>query len=146
MADSIKVEVKGARELRSALRKIEDAAARKGMQADLKTEYRTAARVVELAAYQEAPRRSGRLAGSIKAKGTTTGAAVTVGGTARTRHAGPIHWGWGSRPNKAKGWRGGPISANNFMLRALASSREQVAEILEGGLRRLIDKVADTNG
>lgn len=141
MARDIVVEVKGARELRSALRKIEDEAERKGMQASLKAEYRTAARVVEIAARQEAPKRSGRLGGSVKAKGTTTGASVTVGGTKAVPYAGPIHWGWGSRPNRSKGWRGGPISANNFMLRALGSSREQVAEILEDGLRKLIDRV-----
>lgn len=142
MADGIVVQVKGAKELRRALRQIEDAAERKGMQAELKSEYRTAARVVELAARQEAPQRSGRLAGSIKAKGTTTGGAVTAGGLKAVPYAGPIHWGWPSRPNKARRWRGGPIAANRFMVRAAQSSADQVADILEGGLRRLVDKVA----
>lgn len=146
MADGIVVQVKGAKELRRALRQIEDAAERKGMQAELKSEYRTAARVVEIAARQEAPQRSGRLAGSIKAKGTTTGSAVTAGGLKAVPYAGPVHWGWPSRPNKARRWRGGPIAANRFMVRAAQASADQVAEILEGGLRRLIDKVADTRG
>lgn len=146
MADGIVVQVKGAKELRRALRQIEDAAERRGMQAELKAEYRTAARVVELAARQEAPQRSGRLAGSIKAKGTTTGAAVTAGGLKAVPYAGPIHWGWPSRPNKARRWRGGPIAGNRFMVRAAQASADQVAEILEGGLRRLIDKVANTSG
>jgi hypothetical protein len=146
MAQGIVVEVKGAKELRRALRQIEDAAERKGMQADLKSEYRTAARVVEIAARQEAPKRSGRLAGSIKAKGTTTGSAVVAGGLKAVPYAGPIHWGWPSRPNKSRRWRGGPIAANRFMVRAAESSADQVAGILEGGLRRFIDKVADGRG
>lgn len=141
----LKVEIKGARELRAALRQIEDAAAKKGMQADLKAEYRTAARIVESAAKAEAPKRTGRLSKTIKAKGTLTGAAITAG-TPSVRWAGPIHWGWPSRPNKARGWRGGPITGNPFLVRALAQSQDMVADVLEGGLRRFIDKVATTGG
>jgi hypothetical protein len=141
MAGDFTVTVTGAKELRRALREIEDKAAKKGMQADLKAEYRTAARVVEIAAKQEAPRRSGRLAGSIKAKGTTTGGAVVAGGLKAVPYAGPIHWGWPSRPNRARRWRGGPIAANQFMVRAALGSRDQVAEILEEGLRRMIDRL-----
>lgn len=140
MAGDVVVGIKGVKELRRALREIEDKATKKGLAAELRSEFRTAARVVELAAHQEVPKRSGRLAGSIKSKGTTTGAAVTVGGTARTRHAGPVHWGWPSRPNKSRGWRGGPIAANKFLVRAAERSRDQVADALEKGLKRWVDK------
>ena len=135
------MKVTGAKELRKAIRQIEDAAAKKGMQADLKGAYRTAARVVEVSAKQEAPRRSGRLAGSIKAKGTLAGASVVAGGLKAVPYAGPIHYGWPSRPNKSKGWRGGPIKANKFMTRALEASVPEVVDVLSAELQRVMNKV-----
>lgn len=135
------VKVTGAKELRKAIRQVEDAAAKKGMQADLKGAYRQAARVVEVAAQTEAPRRSGRLAGSIKAKGTTTGASIVAGGLKSVPYAGPIHYGWPSRPNRSKGWRGGPIAANRFLTRAADDSVDTVAKILEEELQRVLDRV-----
>lgn len=134
------VKVTGAKELRKAIRQVEDAAAKKGMQADLKGAYRTAARVVEVAAKTEAPRRSGRLAGSIKAKGTTTGASIVAGGTKAVPYAGPIHYGWPSRPNRSKGWRGGPIAANPFLTRAAYGSIDIVKDVLADELQRVLDK------
>jgi hypothetical protein len=135
------VKVTGAKELRKAIRQVEDAAAKKGMQADLKGAYRTAARAVEVQAKMEAPRRSGRLAGSIKAKGTTTGASIVAGGLKSVPYAGPIHYGWPSRPNKSKGWRGGPITANPFLTRAAAGSIDIVRDVLADELQRVLDKV-----
>ena len=133
------MEVRGAKELRRALREIEDAAAKKGMQGELKSAYRAAARVVEIAAKGEAPKRSGRLASTIKPKATSFGASVTAGGTKRVPYAGPIHWGWPSRPNRARGWRGGPIAPNPFMIRAAKDSADIVADVLERGLKQFID-------
>jgi len=135
------VKVTGAKELRKAIRQLEDAAAKKGMQADLKGAYRQAARVVEVAAKTEAPRRSGRLSGSIKAKGTTTGASIVAGGLKSVPYAGPIHYGWPSRPNRSRGWRGGPIKANPFLTRAANDSVDMVAKILEDELQRVLDRV-----
>jgi len=135
------VKVTGAKELRKAIRQIEDAAAKKGMQADLKGAYRTAARAVEVAAKTEAPRRSGRLAGSIKAKGTTTGASIVAGGLKSVPYAGPIHYGWPSRPNRRRGWRGGPIAANPFLTRAANDSVDVVRELLEQELQRVLDRM-----
>ena len=135
------VKVTGAKELRKAIRQLEDAAAKKGMQADLKGAYRQAARVVEVAAKTEAPRRSGRLSGSIKAKGTTTGASIVAGGLKAVPYAGPIHYGWPSRPNRSRGWRGGPIAANPFLARAANDSVDMVAKIIEEELQRVLDRV-----
>lgn len=135
------VKVTGAKELRKAIRQVEDAAAKKGMQADLKGAYRTAARAVEVQAKMEAPRRSGRLAGSIKAKGTTTGASIVAGGLKAVPYAGPIHYGWPSRPNRSKGWRGGPIAANPFLTRAAYGSIDIVKDVLADELQRVLDKV-----
>lgn len=135
------VKVTGAKEIRKAIKKIEDAAEKKGMQADLKNAYRTAAQAVEGRARSEAPRRSGRLAGSIKAKGTLQGASIVAGGLKAVPYAGPIHYGWPSRPNKAKGWRGGPIKANKFLTRAAAASVPDVVDVLAAELQRVMDKV-----
>ncbi len=135
------VKVTGAKELRKAIRQIEDAAAKKGMQADLKGAYRTAARAVEVQAKMEAPRRSGRLAGSIKSKGTTTGASIVAGGLKSVPYAGPIHYGWKTRPNKSKKWRGGPIAANPFLTRAAEQSVDVVALLIEQELQRVLDRM-----
>lgn len=134
------VKVTGAKELRKAIRQIEDAAAKKGMQADLKGAYRTAARAVEVTAKMEAPRRSGKLANSIKAKGTTTGASIVAGGLKSVPYAGPIHYGWPSRPNKAKGWRGGVIAPNKFLTRAAAQSTDVIVSLLSSELQRVLNK------
>ncbi len=135
------VKVTGAKELRKAIRQVEDAAAKKGMQADLKGAYRTAGRAVEVQAKMEAPRRSGRLAGSVKAVGTTTGAKIVAGGLKSVPYAGPIHYGWPSRPNKSKRWRGGPIAANPFLTRAAYGSIDIVKDVLAEELQRVLDKV-----
>jgi len=135
------VKVTGAKEIRKAIKKIEDAAEKKGMQADLKNAYKAAAQVVESKARSEAPRQSGRLANSVKAKGTLAGASVVAGGLKAVPYAGPIHYGWPSRPNKSKGWRGGPIKANKFMTRALEASVPEVVDVLSAELQRVLNKV-----
>lgn len=154
------VEVKGAKELRRALRQIEDAAAKKAMQAELKTEYKRAAQIVADRAKPEvragatgssgdnrwggAYGPTGKLAGTIKARGTLTGASVTAGSPS-VPYAGPIHYGW-RRPNKSKGWRGGPIKANKFMTRAARASQDEVAQMIEDGLRRFINETVAKGG
>lgn len=60
---------------------------------------------------------SGRLAGSIRGSKAKTKVSV-MAGRKSIPYAGPIHWGWPSRPNPARGWRGGPISANKFLSNA----------------------------
>lgn len=65
-------------------------------------------------ARSRAPVLRGRLRGSIRASGGT----VTAGGVG-VPYAGPIHFGWPSRPNPARGWRGGPIAPNPFLFDAL---------------------------
>lgn len=80
--------VDGARRLRSTLK------AAGGDLDDLKAAHLDAAQVVVAAVL--APRRTGRLAGTIRA-GATRRAAVVRAGTARVPYAGPIHWGWGRR-------------------------------------------------
>lgn len=89
------VTVVGARELRKALKSVE------GGLADLKATHDKIAQIVVPVGRREAPRRTGRLAGSVRGSGTKTQAVVRAGG-ARLPYGGPIHWGWPKRHIKAQ--------------------------------------------
>lgn len=84
------VQVDGLRELRAAL---------KSAGADLRDLRRVnldAARVASAAAAAAAPRRTGALAGSVRAGATQTAGLIRAG-TATVPYARPIHWGWPAR-------------------------------------------------
>jgi hypothetical protein len=70
-------------------------------------------------ARSRAPRRKGALRGSVRSVG-----GVVTAGDSGVPYAGPIHFGWASRPNPARGWRGGPISPNPFLYDALDDRRQ----------------------
>lgn len=91
------VRVEGARELRRSLRRAA------GNLDDLKAAHGLAGAVVAGAAKPRTPRRSGRLASSVRSSGTTT-AAVIRAGYASVPYAGPIHWGWPARHIKPQPW------------------------------------------
>lgn len=94
------------------------------------THRRTAA-LVAAAARSRAPKRTGRLAGTVNARATRKAAVITFG----TAYGGPIHWGWPNRPNRGQGWRGGPIRANPFASRA--------AQQVESGWTRFYSRAVD---
>jgi hypothetical protein len=81
-------EVRGGRALRKGLRTAGDDLS------DLKTVHRQAATIAAGGARARVPRRSSRLANTIRAAGTKTAAIVRVGNNTSVRYAGPIHWGW----------------------------------------------------
>ncbi|RWZ52937.1 HK97 gp10 family phage protein [Labedella phragmitis] len=81
-------EVRGGRALRKGLREAGDDLT------DLKTVHRAAAGVAAEGARARVPRRSNRLANTIRAAGTKTAGIVRVGNNTSVRYAGPIHWGW----------------------------------------------------
>lgn len=60
---------------------------------DLKAANAAAAATVAGAASERAPRRSGRLAGSVRGNRAVGRATVLAGGAA-VPYAGPVHWGW----------------------------------------------------
>lgn len=107
------VQIVGYRELRRDLRKLGDEAI-----AGLKQVNQEAADIVATAARPEVPVRSGRLLGTLRTTGTTRGGIIRMGRKA-VPYAGPIHFGWPSRPNPAKRWRGGPIEPNPFLYDAM---------------------------
>lgn len=84
-------EVRGGRQLRKTLRAAGDDLA------DLKDVHKQAATIAADRAASRAPRRTGRLAATIRASGTKTAGIVRVGNNTRVPYANPIHWGWKKR-------------------------------------------------
>jgi hypothetical protein len=82
------VRVDGLRRLRSDLRKIEPKALD-----NVKRAYAAAAAMVAAAASARAPKRSGRLAASVRGNRAVSRATVAAGGVTLP-YAGPIHYGW----------------------------------------------------
>lgn len=84
------VQVNGARELRRTL-----LAAGRDL-SELSDANRRAASIVADTARTTAPRRSGRLAGSVR-PGATRRAGIIRAGNGNVPYANPIHWGWPRR-------------------------------------------------
>jgi len=135
------IKVEGLNELRTSLRKLQDQTSKKELQQTLKGELRDAAEIVATAARHRAPYRTGRLRDTIRPKGALRGTKVLAGGIRKVRHAGPIHWGWPTRPNPAKGWRGGPIKANPFLWTALQARKGEILSNMERTVVKLTDQV-----
>lgn len=124
MARRAGVEVEGLAQLRRSLRGLgEDLA-------DLKDANRDAARVVATAAAARAPRRTGRLAASLRPARAAAAASV-VAGSAQVPYAGPVHWGWPARH----------IEGNPFAMQAADATRHVWLPIYERELQRALDRV-----
>jgi hypothetical protein len=119
MADQMKVE--GARELETSAR------AAAADLADMAREHQQASDYVAQIARGMAPAVTGRLAGSVRAAAASTGATITAGGPG-VPYAGPIHWGWPARN----------ISAQPFLVDALAAAETSVVGIYSDGVERTV--------
>lgn len=128
------VRIEGARQLRATLKRAG------GDLQDLRAANRRAATTVVPAAAALAPKRSGNLAASIRA-GATTRAGIVRAGKKRVPYAGPVHWGWPSRPDPARGIRGGPIKPHPFLMRAAQDTEPQWVPIYEAEILSAIRKV-----
>lgn len=117
------IRVDGLKDLQQALRE-----APKEVRKEVRAANKLAAEVVASAAKTLAPSRTGRLAASIGARAGQKDASVKAGSAARVPYAGPIHFGWHTRPNPEKGWRGGPIRPQPFLYDALDLRREAVLQ------------------
>lgn len=93
---------------------------------DLSALMATLGGIVAAAAQGIAPRKSGQLAGSIRAGKAKTRAVVRAGG-ARTPYAGPIEFGW-PRHN---------LAPRAYLRRALDQKRAEVIKRLENEIQRL---------
>lgn len=116
------IELIGGDELRRALRKFDD-----GLR-DLRKVNEDAAEVVAERARSNAPRRSGRLASSIRAKATNTTGLVEAG--VGLAYGGVIHFGWPAHN----------ISPQPFLYDALDERTQQVVEVYEQRVDDLITK------
>jgi len=119
------VKVEGLKELNKALRNLP-----KGFRKEQAAIHKKTAEPVASAAARIVPRRSGRLAASIRAQGTQRAGRVAAGKKS-VPYAGPIHWGWPARN----------IKPQPFLTDALASKQETVVEIYLTETDRLIDRV-----
>ncbi|MCF2529374.1 hypothetical protein [Yinghuangia soli] len=138
MAGTTLYTVDGMREVRRALRR----AGGRELLSELRDEHKWLAEFVKNNAAHLVPRRTGRLAATMRASGTNTMATVRAGG-ARARYAGPVHWGWPGRPNRAKGWRGGPIRANPWIALAAQRTEPEWAEHYNQALTRLMERISN---
>lgn len=127
-------EVKGGRELRRTLKQADETLE------DLKRAHAEAAQIAARASASLAPKRTGRLADTIRSSGTKTAGIIRAGRKA-VPYAAPIHWGWGTRPNRSKRWRGGPIQANPFLSRGAQDSEGRWIRVYENHIAMALEKV-----
>ena len=131
-----RIEVKGAKELRRALRLLGD----KELTQELKQAHKAAGEVVAETARSLVPARTGRLRASIKSAAVARGVKVVAGG-GKVLYAGPIHFGWPTRPNKARGWRGGPIRPQPFLYDAADRRIADVVGIYQLRINSIVERV-----
>lgn len=87
---------------------------------DIKGAHKDAAEPVKREALQLVPKRSGKLAGTLRTAGLASGGRVRAG-LGRVPYAGPIHFGWPSRN----------IRPQPFLFDALDARRTQVVDVYE---------------
>lgn len=94
------------------------------------------AKIAAVRGRADAPRRTGRLAASVR-PGATRIAAIERAGNTSVPYAGPIHWGWPKRH----------IKPNPFMSRAAHETQPEWIDIYFAKLNEMIDKIkGDPNG
>lgn len=97
---------------------------------ELKDAHHRAGEIVASYAASIAPRRSGRLAGTIRAARQARRARVQVG-RANVPYAGPIHWGWPARH----------IAAQPFLSEAAQATESTWRPIYEKAIADALEKV-----
>lgn len=120
MADA-SVKVEGLDSFLSSMQKAEQELGK------LEGAHSAAAAVIASAVAAAAPRRTGRLAGSVRASRGSTGAAVDV----TAPYAGPIEWGWPSRN----------IDGTHFAMNAARATEPQWVKFYEEGVQKALDEV-----
>lgn len=133
------VEIENAKELRRTIKKMVDTDLKK----ELRQANKDAAEVVAREAKVLVPSRSGRLRGAIKST-AGQGSASVKAGSKTVPYAGPIHFGWPNRPNRARGWRGGPIAPQPFIYEAADRRIGEVREAYDKRVNALARKMEST--
>ena len=94
---------------------------------ELGAAHQAASALIASAVAAAAPRRSGRLAGSVRAAGGRSGAAVDV----TAPYSGPIEWGWPSRH----------IDGTHFAMNAARATEPQWIKFYEADVQKALDEV-----
>lgn len=124
MSDDAGVTVTGARELRATMK-------RAGVDLqDLKDTNEGVGNIVARAATARAPRRSGALAGSIRAS-KAAGRATVKAGSKRVPYAGVIHYGWSAHH----------IRPRPFVTEAAAATQPAWLDLYKTGIQTVLDKI-----
>lgn len=97
---------------------------------ELKEAHRAAGEIVAREAGARAPRRSGKLAGTLRASKQARRAQVLLGRTS-VPYAGPIHWGWPARG----------IAANPFVSEAAQHTEPVWLPLYLKDMQHALDKV-----
>ncbi len=129
------VEIVGLKELRKQLRD-----SPKELRDELKAANRAAADVVADEARRIVPVRTGRLKRSILAQASASSGRVKAGSAKKVPYAAPDHFGWPTRPNKAKRWRGGPIAPNPWLYEAQDRRIPEVYAAFEKAAARWVEQ------
>jgi hypothetical protein len=98
---------------------------------ELNTVHAKVAALVAASAASRAPRRSGRLAASVRGSKARRRASVTAGYAKSVPYAGPIHWGWPARN----------IEPQPFIYDAAQSTETAWLGVYTAGLNDIIDRV-----
>ena len=120
------IQVTGARELRSAIRREETT----GLRDELKTANRDAADVVAYEAQTIVPVKTGRTLESIRASGTQA-AGIVRAGRASLPGVGPVHFGW-----PAHG-----IEPNTYLYDAADARVDEVLTKYQAAIDRIADRI-----
>tara|TARA_Y100000593_G_scaffold58526_1_gene108745 strand:- start:9500 stop:9856 length:357 start_codon:yes stop_codon:yes gene_type:complete len=105
---------------------------------DLKKLHEELAQMVADTAARRAPYRTGKTQKSIRAAGSKTAGRVRAGwNRPGYKHIPAIHFGWATRPDAAKGWRGGPIHPNPFLYDALDERHGEVFNAYFQGVKKI---------
>ncbi|GGM78456.1 hypothetical protein GCM10012275_56340 [Longimycelium tulufanense] len=129
-----RVRVEGARELRRELQRLSD---RNGMRRAMRGVHIEVAHLVSGQATREAPRKSGRLASTVKGTATETKAVVQAGTGKRVPYAGPVHF--GAPATRAKNPKN--IKPNRFIYRAMARRYEETRRAFRDAVYRVLRNI-----
>jgi hypothetical protein len=130
------IDVQGVKVITKRLRKMDD-----GTKQELKSIYIQSANIVYRNAMPRVPVRTGNLKSTMRVSSSTRSGSVRAGGKRTAPYAGPVHFGWTSRPNTARSWQGGPIYPNPFLYSALDARRAEVEDLFFMRIMQLAKKV-----
>lgn len=136
MASGMRVEVEGITSLARVLRKAGD----EGSREFLLQANKDSAKIVEGAAAPLIPRRSGKLAGTLRSTGTAKGGVVLLG-KLKVPYAGPLHFGWFRPRAWGRSIASRPIRPGLWLYHALDRRRDEVEERYQVRLQELLDRV-----